>query len=434
MSDGLSLADRFRALPKEEQERRWNSLSEEERAANLYDWSFWARPNQLPPPGDWQTWLILAGRGFGKTKAGAQWIIAQSETCRRMALVGPTAADVRDAMIEGESGILASSPPWNMPRYEPSKRKVTWPNGSFALCFSAEEPRRLRGPQFFAAWCDELAAWKYDQDTFDMLQFGLRLGKKPRQVVTTTPRPTKIIKELRKDKTVVVTTGTSYENRRNLAVSFFDRIVSKYEGTRLGRQELNAEILDDNPNSFWTLTRIDLLRVDYPPPLMRVVVGVDPAVSSNPNSDETGIVVCGLGYDGHGYVLDDRSLVGSPEEWGISSVEAYRSWEADRIVAEVNNGGDLVESNIRAIDRSVSYKAVHASRGKAVRAEPVSALYEQGKVHHVGAFPALEDQMTQYDPTVSGQPSPDRMDALVWGLTELMLKDSGHHRLSMSTL
>ncbi len=433
MPDGLSLADRFKALPKDERERRWNLLSEEEKAANLYDWNFWARPNQLPPGGNWQTWLLLAGRGFGKTKAGAQWLISQSETSPRMALVGATAADVRDTIIEGESGILASSPPWNRPKYEPSKRRVTWKNGSQAFAYSSEEPDRLRGPQHHAALCDELAAWKYAQQTWDMLQLGLRLGRNPRQVVATTPRPTKIIKDLKKDPTTVTTTGTSYENRSNLAVSFFERIVKKYEGTRLGRQELNAEILDDNPGALWTLTRIDLLRVPFAPPLQRVVVGVDPAVSSNPNSDETGIVVCGLGYDGHGYVLDDRSLVGTPDEWGQAVVDAYRFWEADRVIAEVNNGGDLVESNLRAIDRSISYKAVHASRGKAVRAEPISALYEQGKVHHVGAFPALEDQMTQWDPSLSGQPSPDRVDATVWGLHDLMIQENTH-RLSYTTL
>ncbi|PZN08384.1 MAG: ATP-binding protein [Bacillota bacterium] len=400
-------------------------LSDEEAEALLYDWRFWARPKQLPPEGPWRIWLILAGRGFGKTRTGAEWVREQVERHgrRRIAIVGRTAADVRDVMVEGESGILSISPPWFRPVYEPSKRRLTWPNGAIATLYSADEPDLLRGPQHDAAWADELAAWRRPE-AWDNLMFGLRLGPDPRVVVTTTPRPVKIIRDLLQDPTCVVTRGSTYENAANLAPAFLEQIISRYEGTRLGRQELYGEVLDDVPGALWQRKRIDELRVREAPELVRVVVAIDPAVTSEEGSDETGIVVAGRGVDGHAYVLADRSCRMSPDGWARRAVKAYYDFDGDRIVGEVNNGGDLVETVIRTVDPKVPYKAVRASRGKAVRAEPVAALYEQGKVHHVGTFEHLEDQLCQITPDgYQGAGSPDRADALVWALTELMLED-----------
>lgn len=352
----------------------------------------------------------------------------ESGKARRVALVAPTAGDARDVIVEGESGLLAICPPWCRPRYEPSKRRLTWPNGARAFLYSADEPERLRGPQHDAAWCDELCAWRYEA-AWDMLMFGLRLGNDPRVVVTTTPKPVKLVRELLGAKTTAVTRGTTYDNRANLAAAFFAQIVTKYEGTRLGRQELNAEMLDDNPYALWQRKQIEALTVSKAPhdadgklTLVRVVVAIDPAITSNEDSDETGIIVVGLGPDNHGYVLADRSMQGTPREWATAAVTAYHEFEADRIVAETNQGGDMVEHTLRTIDQFIPYRAVHASRGKAIRAEPISALYEQGRVHHVGAFGSLEDQMCQWVP---GESSPDRMDALVWGLTELMVDGGG---------
>lgn len=367
----------------------------------------------------------MAGRGAGKTRSGAEWVRDQIDRfgARRVALIAPTSADVRDVMVEGESGFMAICPPWSRPRYEPSKRRLTWPNGAIAHTYSADEPERLRGPQHDLGWLDELGAWRYPK-TYDMFLFGLRLGKNPRAMVTTTPRMTPLVKEIVGAKTTAITRGSTYENKANLAPEFIEQTIAKYEGTRLGRQEIHGELLTDNPGALWKLDQIDALRVEKPPDLKRVVVAIDPAASNNPDSDETGIVVVGLGADKQGYVLADLSMRGTPEEWAQAAVKAYRDHKADRILAEANNGGQMVESVIRAVDRSVSYKAVHASRGKVTRAEPVSALYEQGRCHHVGAFPALEDQMCDYDPKTS-KFSPDRMDALVWGFTELMVDEPG---------
>jgi len=323
-------------------------------------------------------------------------------------------------MIEGESGILAKSPPWNRPRYIANKNRLEWANGAVALCITGEEPDRFRGKQCDTFWADELAAWRYVEDSWPMLQMGFRLGTKPQGLVTTTPRPIKIVKELLAREDVAVTRGSTYDNRSNLAKAFFEQVVRQYEGTRLGRQELYAEVLDDNPGSLWNRTQLDDLRVKACPELARIVVAIDPAVSANEHSDETGIVVAGIGRDGIGYVLEDLSGIYTPNEWGNKAVGAYHRWRADRIVAEVNNGGDLVQANIRTADSNVSYREVRATRGKALRAEPISALYEQSRIRHVGMHAKLEDQMCDWNPAASKR-SPDRVDALVWALTDLML-------------
>ena len=405
-------------LPADERSRLLDELSDADATDLLHDWRYWARPDQLAPAGDWRTWLILAGRGWGKTRTGAEWVRAEVEANRRgrLALIGATAADVRDVMIEGESGIMATARPTFRPTYEPSKRRVSWPNGAIATAYSADEPDRLRGPQHDGAWPDELAAWRYPE-ALDMLMFGLRLGSDPRSVVTTTPRPTKLIRELIAAPTTAVTTGSTYDNLANLAPAFAEQIIRKYEGTRLGRQELLAEILTDVPGALWTWAMLDN-RMSAPD-LTRVVVAIDPAVTSGEDSDETGITVCGLGIDGRAYVLADRSCRLSPDGWAQRAVQAFDDYSADLVVAEVNNGGDLVEQTVRTVRRTIPYKKVRASRGKQVRAQPVAALYEQGRVSHVEAFPDLEEQLTSWTPE-SGT-SPDRLDALVWALTELML-------------
>jgi phage terminase large subunit-like protein len=389
-------------------------------------WIVKARANQLPPAGDWSVWLLLAGRGFGKTRVLSEmansW--AASGRHKRMALVAATAADARDVLVEGESGILSTAPEWCRPSYESTRRRVTWPNGAMAYTYSAEEPDRLRGPQHDAALCDELATWRAPE-AWDMLMFGLRLGQHPRTVVACTPRPTKLLRSLiaREGSGVVVTRGTSYENRANLAPEFFSQIVNKYQGTRLGRQELEAELLEDTPGALWTLAMIDQARRDHAPDLVRVVVAIDPAVSTREGSDETGIVVAGKDERGHGWILEDLSGKYQPADWARMAIEAYRRHSADRIVAEVNQGGDLVESTLRTIDADVPFTGVHASRGKYVRAEPIAALFEQNRVHLVGSFPVLEDQLTSFVPDLdrAKSGSPDRCDAMVWAMTELML-------------
>jgi phage terminase large subunit-like protein len=405
-------------------------LSPAEARALLYDWTFWARPTQVPPQGNWRVWLLLAGRGFGKTRTGAELVRARvaAYTARRLALVAPTAADARNVMVEGESGILAISPPWDRPRYEPSKRRLTWPNGAIATLYSADEPERLRGPQHDATWCDELGSWRYPE-AWDMLMLGLRLGGDPRVVVTTTPRPTKLIRALIADPTAIVTRGTTYENRTNLAPGFLEQIIRKYEGTRLGRQELEAELLDDVPGALWSRGVIKAGRARAAPTLVRVVVAIDPAATSSEDADETGIIVAGKDGQGRGWVLADGSGRYRRAEWAKTAIAAYRAHRADRVVAEINNGGEMVEATLRVIDPNVPFRAVRASRGKLTRAEPVAALYEQGRVHHLGAFPQLEDQMCGFvpaDPDDSGPrptgSSPDRVDALVWALTDLLIE------------
>ncbi len=417
------------SLPDKLRDGVLDALSPREALALLHDWRFWARPNQLPPSGPWRVWLLLAGRGFGKTRAGAELVRSSvaERRARRLALVAPTAADARDIMVEGESGILAISPHWDRPRYEPSRRRLTWHNGATATFYSADEPERLRGPQHDTAWCDELTSWRYPEAR-DMLMFGLRLGDDPRVVVTTTPRPTPLLRALLKDPAVAVTRGTTYQNRANLAPDFLDQIVRKYEGTRLGRQEIEAEILDELPGGLWSRGLIEAARVRSAPPLSRIVVAIDPAATCGEMADETGIIVAGRDSVGHGWVLSDLSGRYRPIEWANAAIAAYHTHHADRIVAEVNNGGEMVETTIRMIDPNVPFTSVRASRGKVTRAEPIAALYEQGKVHHLGAFPKLEDQMCtltrRTESSVGGtgaRYSPDRVDALVWALTELLV-------------
>ena len=364
----------------------------------------------------------MAGRGFGKTRTGAQWIQKRAEQgiARHIALVSQRAADARDVMVEGESGILACAPPWFKPIYESSKRRLTWPNGAMATCFSDEEPNQLRGPQHDSAWVDELAKFDNASRTWDNLELGLRLGENPQCIVTTTPQPIPVIRELVKDQATKITTGSTYENIHNLAPTYIDRVIKKYEGTRLGKQELHAILLENVEGALWNhelLEKAYLSRLSAGLQLIRFVVAVDPSASEGGN--EAGIMAGALGNDGHVYVMGDHSLKASPEGWASKAIAAYHGTRADKIVAEINNGGAMVEAVIKAADPNVPVKTLWASRGKVTRAEPVVLLYEQGMVHHVGEFSELEDQLCTWVP---GMPSPDRLDALVWLVTELKLE------------
>jgi phage terminase large subunit-like protein len=404
----------------------YRSLADALRESEQFNWSAMARPNQLPPPGDWLIWLLLSGRGFGKTRTICEWVRMQVEgnLAGRIALVAATAADARDVLIEGPAGLLAIAPPWNRPEYEPSKRRVTWKNGAIATAYSAEEGDRLRGPQFDAAACDELAAWT-DLDAWDNLQFGLRLGKNPRCVVATTPRPVKILRDLiaREGGDVVITRGSTFENRDNLAPSFIQQITARYGGTRLGRQELNGEMLEDVPGALWTREVIEASRVTSAPAhQQRVVIAVDPAGSNAEGSDETGIIAAALGADGEGYVIADLSGRYAPTDWARRAIAAYHSLKADKIVVERNYGGDMAKATLSSIDAGVPIKDVSSSRGKVLRAEPISSLFEQKRAHLVGGYPELEDQMAAFtsDWDRSRDGSPDRVDAMVFALTELL--------------
>ena len=388
-------------------------------------WEMQARPEQLPPTSNWQIWLIQSGRGWGKTRTGAEWIVWKALQTKktRWATVARTSADIRDTCFEGESGIISVIKRYGIyddKAYNRTNSSYIFPNGSRIKGFSAEEPDRLRGPQHHGAWCDELAAWE-KPDTWDQLLFGLRLGEHPQVVVTTTPRPTKLIKELIAKNTTHVTRGSTFDNAANLSPTALAEMQLRYGGTRLGRQELYGEVLDDNPGALWNRAGIDSARIglDDVPPLTRIVVGVDPAVTSGEDSDLTGIVTCGMSNDGHYYVLSDDTLRASPELWAQKAITAYELFRADRIVAEVNNGGDLVLSVMRQVKPDIPVKKINSSRGKDLRAEPISALYEQGRVHHVGYFSALEDQMCEWDKSDKTAKSPDRIDALVFALTEL---------------
>ncbi|WP_203228015.1 DNA-packaging protein [Roseovarius dicentrarchi] len=420
-----------------------DSLDEGELLALPYLFEFWAMEHQLPPEGDWRSWVIMGGRGAGKTRAGAEWVRSMVEgatpldagPCRRLALVGETVAQVRDVMVFGESGILACSPPDRRPEWQATKGRLVWPNGAIAQVFSAHEPEGLRGPQFDGAWVDEMAKWKKARETWDMLQFALRLGERPRVCVTTTPRNVGVLRELLKSPSTVVTSAPTEANKAFLAESFLEEVRARYAGTRLGRQELDGILMEDAEGALWTTSALEAARVDLAPQMDRIVVAVDPPVTGGAKSDECGIIVVGAVtrgpvQDWRAYVLADASVsAASPAKWAAAAVRAMQDWRAERLVAEVNQGGDMVTEVIRQIDPMVPVRAVHASRGKVARAEPVAALYEQGRVHHLRGLGDLEDQMCAM--TVQGfegKGSPDRVDALVWALHELMIEPAAKWR------
>ena len=387
------------------------------------NWLKTARDKQIAPDEQYYIWLILAGRGWGKTRTGAQDIalFALRNPGTNCAVVAPTHGDLRRVCFGGPSGLLSIIPKDCFSKsaykgYSSSTSEIRLQNGSKISGFAAQEPDRLRGPQFHRAWCDELAAWRYPE-TFDQLMFGLRLGDNPQCVITTTPKPSKIIKSLMEREDCFITRGNTFENEENLAESALAMLKDRYEGTTLGRQELYAEIVDNVEGALWTNKMIEDSRISDERELTQIVVAIDPAVTANANLDETGILVVGKDANNSFYVLEDLSGRYSADKWGRMAIKAFYEWEADRIVAEVNNGGDLVERLLRSIDSDIPYRSVHATRGKLVRAEPIAALYEQGRVHHVGMFPELEAQMCSYVGDI--KTSPDRLDALVWGMTEL---------------
>jgi phage terminase large subunit-like protein len=404
-----------------------NSLSPAESATLPHIWRAWARPDQLPPDGDWFTWLLLGGRGSGKTRSAVEWVRDEIESGRRrhVAIVGPTADQTRRVQIEGESGILAKAPPWFRPEYEPSTRHIKWPNGAIAHLFSSEEPDRLRGPNLDAAWCDEVCSWNNPQATWDMLLMALRLtgpqGHAPRVLVSTTPRPMPLLLSIMKAPDTAITKSRTRDNP-HLNKNQQRILHAKYGGSTLGRQELDAEVLLDLDGALWTRSMLDRCRVDEAPEhLARVVVAIDP---SGGGSSEAGIVVVGKARNNECYVLQDASGRMSPERWASRAVDLYQRYRCDAIVAEKNFGGEMVENTIRMFDRNANVKMVQATRGKAIRAEPVVMLYEQNRVHHVGQFPDLEDQLCCWDPG-SSAPSPDRLDAVVWACSDLVVNTTG---------
>ena len=408
-------------LPAADQTKILAELTEADLKELEWDWRFWARKNQIAPDGNWRTWLALAGRGFGKTEAGAQWVRERVKAgARSIALVAETQKDLEEVMV---ARLLKISPPDEMPtvRYKPVR--ITWPNGATALGYNGTEPNQLRGPEFDTAWVDELAKYRYARETWDMLQFTMRAGDDPRVFVTTTPRPIPVLREIIKDPETVISRGSTFDNAANLPKSFLDRLTARYKGTRLGRQELQAEMLDDLPGALWTREMFDNHRRDTLPEMQRIVVAVDPSgtAGATDGGDSIGIVVAGKGIDGRFYAMADRTCKLSPDGWARQAVRAYHEFGADRIVAERNFGGAMVESVIRTADHDVSYKEVTASRGKVARAEPVAALYEQGRVTHAGGLEELEDQLCQIGASgFVGEGSPDRADALVWAITDLM--------------
>ena len=419
-----------------------SGLSDNALASLPWLFEFWALPHQLPPDGDWKSWVIMGGRGAGKTRAGSEWVRAQVEgatplasgRARRVALVAETFDQGRDVMVMGDSGILACSPPDRRPVWEAGRRRLVWPNGATATVYSAHEPEALRGPQFDAAWADELAKWKKAEETWDMLQFALRMGEHPQQVVTTTPRNVGVLKTILRNASTVVTHAPTDANRAYLAESFLAEVEARYAGTRLGRQELEGVLLDDVEGALWATAAIEAGRVDAAPKLDRIVVAVDPSVTGGAASDECGIVVAGVVCEGppqewRAYVLEDASVRGGPLDWARAAIAAMARHGAERLVAEVNQGGDLVESVIRQVDPLVPFRSLRAGRGKGLRAEPVAALYEQGRVRHLRGLGALEDQMCRM--TVrgfEGRGSPDRLDALVWAIHELMIEPAAQYR------
>lgn len=451
-----SLAELLASLPERDRLKILGGLTEAEALALEHDWRFWGRPKQQIPEGNWLFWLILAGRGYGKTRTGGEFVRYRVKTARkgnagdaRGILIAPTWDDIRDTMIEGESGILAISPKHERPDWNPSKKRLVWPNGVTAKCIQAETPERLRGPQCGWFWGDEFTTWKYPDMAWSNLMFGFRLGDRLQGCLTTTPKPIKLLKAVLGNAKTHVTRGSSYENIANLATAYIQQVIKPYEGTRLGRQELNAEVLDDVPGALWNRTLLDATRVAQyknaglplaPKEFRRIVVAIDPAATSGEDANETGLIVAGVaeapagwvwnkagtllvpGTDLHGYVLEDLSGRYKPHEWAKIAIDALDRWKGDRIVAERNNGGEMVESTIRAVNPNVPVVTVWASRGKYTRAEPISALYEQGRIHHVGSFAQLEDQQCNFVPG-GDLDSPDRMDAAVWAFTDLMLEN-----------
>lgn len=423
------------SLSGDERAEFLDGLSANALAAMPWLWDVWAHPqHQKEPPGDWLTWLIMGGRGAGKTRAGAEWIRAQLEgtgpldegRCRRAGLIGESIAEVRAVMVEGESGLLAVSPPDRRPIFRTSQNRLIWPNGAEARLMSASNPESLRGAQFDCTWADELGKWRQCEETWEILQFCLRLGEQPRMVVTTTPRQgNKVLLSLIADDSTAITRAASDVNAANLPATTIEHLRHLYGETTLGRQEMGGEMLEDDPRALWRRSRIDRDRVNAPPELDRIVVAVDPCVSSGRNADACGIVVAGLvmgkegAVDGTVYVLADATVEGlGPNGWAERVVSAYRTYEADRVVAEVNQGGNLVRSTVHQVDPGVAYRAVRATKDKRSRAEPVAAAYERGRVHHVGLFEELEDQLCSWTP--ESRKSPDRLDALVWAVDELL--------------
>lgn len=429
--------------PAQAQEAFLNELGEGAMCALPFLFPFWAMEHQLPPEGDWRTWVIMGGRGAGKTRAGAEWVRSMVEgatpydegQARRVALVGETQDQVREVMIFGDSGILACSPPDRRPKWQASRKRLVWPNGAEASVHTAYDPEGLRGPQFDAAWVDELAKWKKARETWDMLQFALRLGEKPQVCVTTTPRNVGVLKALLASKSTVTTHAATEANAANLAGSFLEEVRARYAGTRLGRQELDGVLLSDADGALWTSGMLEACTKKSAADFDRVVVGVDPAISNGKSADECGIVVVGAHMQGppqewRAHVIADVSLKGArPSEWAAAAVAAVETFQADRLVAEVNQGGQMVHEVVRQVDPMVPFKGVHASRGKVVRAEPIASLYEQGRISHAPDLTALEDQMVLMTRRgYVGDGSPDRVDALVWALHELMIEPARDYR------
>ncbi|MEM6627653.1 MAG: terminase family protein [Pseudomonadota bacterium] len=405
------------------------TLSPTEAQRTLEDWRFWARPSQAPPEGDWRCWLFMGGRGAGKTRAGAEWLRGRVEAglAARAALVGPTLGDVREVMIEGPSGLRAIAPKAMRPNYEPSRRRLVWPNGAEAYAFSAEDPDSLRGPQFDAAWCDEIGAWTRGEAVWDMLMMALRLGADPRVAATTTPRATALVRRLAADETVAMTRAATRDNAPWLAPGFVDAVEAAYGGTRLGRQELKGEMIDDPPGALWTRSALETLR-GRPGDLERVVVAIDPPASVGASADACGIIAAGVDKDGCVYVLADATCQGlRPLDWAGRAVAVAREYEASEIIAEANQGGEMVREVLKLAGGDTPVRLAHARKSKAARAEPVAALYQKGRVRHARAFPELEDQMCAFG--ADGQGSPDRVDALVWAVSALALKRSGAPRV-----
>ena len=442
-------AQTLRELPASKVKELFEALGPQKTEELKHDWNFWARDNQIEPEGkDWNVWFINAGRGFGKTRSGVEWVRENVKRgIKRIAAVAATNSDIERVMVKGESGFLSvcwkgdktyAGKKMGFPEWSPTKRTLTWENGAQVQFFSAEEPERLRGPQFELAWCDETAAWNKDVDTWAMLQFCMRLGKHPRIMVTTTPKPTKLIRQIIKDPKTVVTTGSTFDNSANLADTYLTAVKEQYEGTRLGRQELYAEVLEEAQGALWTTDMLDRASIknEGVPDLVRIVVSIDPAVTSNAESDMTGIVVAGIDINGVAYVLGDYTDRLSPQGWASKAISLYHHYKADRIVAERNQGGDMVRRTLEVEDETVPIKLVHASRGKYARAEPVSALYERNLVRHVidpadGAnLNELETQQRTWEP-LGSIGSPDRLDALVWAITELSLNGYAKPQLQL---